>query len=186
MNVSTLPNGRTVYLPPEIVDKTVSYLHASIQTLLACRPTCKSLNISATAPPLPLIRANNTSSPSEILTIRDPDAKRLEVATANAEHFFHRCEPHSLPTIWTRLQIPETVTIDDPRTKVGKRVFLNWSAALGYHEMRTVYFPAAISDEQEKMVMRCRAFTSVDSGARLDWGGKLERYSNLVEPDSVE
>jgi len=57
----------------------------------------------------------------------------------------------------------------------------------GYREIRTVYFNAAISDEQKERVIRCKALTSVQGGARSHWRRALQSWpAKPTEPESVE
>jgi len=130
MNVRAFPEDTTVYLPPEIVDRITSHLHTSMEALLACRLTCRILCMSATAV---LIRANNTTSPSEFLTGVTLDTKRLEAIRKIANDCKYGCEPIMMPTVWTWLQIPEDLTIEDPYSKVGKR----WAKLLGDFRVRS-------------------------------------------------
>jgi len=79
------------------------------------------------------IRANNTTSPSEFLTGVTLDTKRLEAIRKIANDCKYGCEPIMMPTVWTWLQIPEDLTIEDPYSKVGKR----WAKLLGDFRVRS-------------------------------------------------
>lgn len=105
-------NGRTLHLPQEVIICIASHLSLA-PDIRSIRLVNRALNVAGTA-----VMILTPQSPSTLFTRPTPTEVK-EVEQAQPFEYLYRYTPRPL-TIWTWLQIPDSITIEDCQTDLGR------------------------------------------------------------------